>query len=283
MPGKVRKVAKITLAANILLFILKITVGLISNSIAIISEAVNSLTDIITSLAIMYSVKISAAQPDEDHQFGHAAAQPLAAFIVAVFAGVLGINIVQEAIQRIINPVGMELNFSVYGILLFTIATKFSLSIYQKRIGTKYNSPAVRASSVDSMNDIMASSLALVGIIGVQLGYPVFDGIAGLFVAVFIFRSGYEIARENVDYLMGKAADESFVIEVANIALKVSGVKGLNDLKSHYVGNKFHIEIHIEVNETTSTRESHDIGKDVQRALEALPNDQKVFVHIDPV
>lgn len=283
MPVKVKGIAATTLAANIVLFSLKITVGLIFNSIAVISEAVNSLTDIITSLAIMYSIKVSAAKPDEKHQFGHAAAQPLAAFIVAVFAGVLGINIVQESIGRIIEPGGIILSPYVYGILILTIIVKFSLSIYQRSVGKKYNSPAVRASAIDSINDILASSIALLGILGVQMGYPVFDGIGGLFVAFFIFRSGYEIGKENIDYLMGRAADESFIIKAANIALNTKGVKGLNDLKSHYVGNKFHIEIHIEVSETASTRESHDIGKDVQRAIESLPEVQKVFVHIDPV
>lgn len=278
-----KRAANVALGANVILFVLKITVGLISNSIAIISEAVNSLTDIISSLAIMYGVRVSSLKPDEKHQFGHTAAQPLAAFIVAVFAGVLGLNIVQESIRRIITPAVIKVDIWVYGVLGITILTKILMNRYQVFTARKYNSPAIRAQSLDSINDVLASSLALIGILGVQAGYPRIDGIAGLFVAFFIFRSGYEIARENLDYLMGRAADEALIIEIANRALKIEGVEGLNELKSHYVGDKFHIEIHIEVDRICTTQQSHDIGKKVQYAIEDLPEIQKVFVHIDPV
>ena len=278
-----KKATSIALGTNITLFVLKLSIGIISNSIAIISEAVNSFTDIISSFAIKFSVKISAMKPDEKHQFGHTAAQPIATFIVAVLAGVLVVNIIQESIKRIITPPVIKINFMVYAVLILTIITKIALNRYQVYVSNYYKSPAIKAQAVDSINDVLASSLALAGIIGVQLGYPRIDGVAGILVAFYIFRSGYEIARENIDYLMGKAADDHLIIDIANRALKVEGVKGLNELRSHYVGDKFHIEIHIEVNESVSTKESHDIGKKVQFAIEELPEIQKVFVHIDPI
>jgi cation diffusion facilitator family transporter len=222
-------------------------------------------------------------KPDDKHQFGHSAAQPIATFIVAVFAGVLGLNIIQESVKRIITPANIQINLYVYIVLAITIISKIILNRYQIHIGKKYNSPAVRAQSVDSINDVLASSIALVGIIGVQAGYPRIDGVGGILVAMFILRSGFEIAKENIDYLMGRAADENLIMEITSRALKVKGVEGLNDLRSHYVGDRFHIEIHIEVNKSVSTKESHDIGKNVQHAIENLPEVQKVFVHIDPV
>jgi cation diffusion facilitator family transporter len=281
MPEK--RATNIALGLNILLFVIKLTVGLISNSIAIISEAINSFTDIISSIAIRFSVKVSSQKPDEKHQFGHSAAQPIATFVVAILAGLLGLNIIQESIKRIISPPEVSLSLYVYLVLGITITTKIVMNRYQTSIGKKYNSPAIRAQAVDSINDVLASSFALFGIIGVQLGYPLVDGIGGLLVSFFIFRSGYEIAKENIDYLMGKAADQDLIIEIVNRALKVDGVKGMNDLRSHYVGNKFHIEIHIEVDQSTNTKDSHDIGKKVQFSIEEIPEVQKVFVHIDPV
>ncbi len=281
MPEK--RATNIALGLNILLFVIKLIVGLISNSIAIISEAINSFTDIISSIAIRFSIKVSSQKPDEKHQFGHSAAQPIATFIVAILAGLLGLNIIQESIKRIISPPEVSLSLYVYLVLGITITTKIIMNRYQTIIGKKYNSPAIRAQAVDSINDVLASSFALFGIIGVQLGYPLVDGIGGLLVSFFIFRSGYEIAKENIDYLMGKAADQELIIEIVNRALKVDGVKGMNDLRSHYVGNKFHIEIHIEVDQKTNTKDSHDIGKKVQFAIEEIPEVQKVFVHIDPV
>lgn len=279
----VNTAANRALIVNVFLFIFKITVGILSNSIAVISEAVNSFTDIISSIAIKFSIKISFLKPDKKHQFGHTAAQPIATFIISVLAWVLGIDIVQESIKRIVSPPEIYISIWVYLVLGITIITKILMSRYQKYIGKKYNSPAVRAQAVDSINDVLASSLALIGILGVQLGYPRIDGVGGIMVAFFILRAGYEIAKENIGYLMHKAADENLIVEIASRALKINGVKGLNDLRSHYVGDKIHVEIHIEVNKTTTTQESHDIGKQVQFALEELPEVQKAFIHIDPV
>ncbi len=283
MTQKLHRATTYSILVNLLLFVLKAAVGILSNSIAVISEAVNSLTDIISSAGIKYSVKISAQKPDEKHQFGHNAAQPIAAFIVAVFAFVVGINIVEESIKRIITPQDLTIHWAVYLVLSLTIFIKVLLSRYQKAIGKKYNSPAMNAAAVDSMNDVLSSGIALIGIIFVALGFRFVDGIAGFLVAMFIFKTGWEVARENIDYLMGKAADEKLIIDIANRALNIDGVEGFNDLRSHYVGDKFHIEIHIEVKKDSTTKISHDIGKKVKYAIEDMDEVQQVFVHIDPV
>ncbi len=283
MINTLKRATNLSMAANIFLFIIKAAAGVISNSIAVISDAINSLTDIISSAAIMYSVRVSLKKPDDDHQFGHNAAQPIAVFLVALFAGIVGINLIEESIGRIITPGQTHITPAVYIILITTVATKLILMTYQKSVGKKYRSPALNAGAVDSLNDVLASSISIVGIIGIQLGFKYVDGIAGIIIALFIFRSGYQIAKENIDYLMGKAADKSLILEIANTALKIEGVKGLNELKSHYVGNKFHVEIHIDVDKNATTKTSHDIGKSVQQAISALPEINKVFVHIDPV
>ena len=278
-----KRATNISMAANIFLFLIKAAAGIMSNSIAVISDAINSLTDIISSAAIMYSVRISLQKPDEEHQFGHHAAQPIAVFLVALFAGIVGINLIEESVSRIISPGKTHITDAVYIILFTTVITKLILMQYQKLIGKKYSSPALKAGAVDSLNDVLASSISIVGIFCVQLGFKYVDGIAGIFIALFVFRSGYQIAKENIDYLMGKSADEKLILEIAKAALKINGVKGINELKSHYVGNKFHIEIHIDVDKNATTGASHHIGKEVQKAVSALPEINQVFVHIDPV
>ncbi len=278
-----KRATNFSLLINMFLFLIKAAAGLISNSIAVISDAINSLTDIISSAAIMYSVRISLKNPDDDHQFGHNAAQPLSVFLIALFTAIVGINLIEESIKRILNPYSTHITPLVYIILLITIITKLGLMRYQSSVGKKFQSPALRAGAVDSFNDVLASSLSIVGIVGVQLGLSYLDGIAGIIIALFVFRSGYQIAKENIDYLMGKAASKDLVLEIANAALKIEGVLGLNELKSHYVGNKFHIEIHIDVDKNISTENSHNIGLKVQNAISALPEINKVFVHIDPV
>jgi cation diffusion facilitator family transporter len=283
MAKELKRAAYLTLAANIFLFIFKAAAGIISNSIAVISEAINSLTDIISSGAIMYSVRISLKKPDEDHQFGHNAAQPLSVFLIALFTAMLSINLIEESVKRIITPYRINITPPVYIILVVTVILKLILNRYQNSVSIKYKSPALKATAIDSMNDVLTSSLSIVGIIGVQLGFRYVDGIAGILIALFIFRSAYQMAKENIDYLMGKSADKNLILEIANVALKVEGVRGLNELKSHYVGNKFHVEIHIDVDKNLSTEISHDIGKNVQKAISNLSEINQVFVHIDPV
>lgn len=283
MPKRLNKATNIGITVNVFLFFIKAFAGIISNSIAVISEAVNSLTDIVSSAAIKYSVYVSGKKPDKDHQFGHSAAQPIAAFIVAVFAFVVGIKIVEESIGRIIKPEELNASVIVYTILAVNISMKIILSRYQLTIGKQYASTAMKAASVDSLNDVLSSLIALIGLISASLGLRIVDGISGILVAFFIFKTGFEVAKENLDYLMGKAADEKLILEIANKALHVEGVEGFNDLRSHYVGDKFHIEIHIEVDRNIDTRQSHDIGKAVQTEIEKMPAIQKVFVHIDPV
>ena len=283
MAKLLKRAVNLSLLVNIFLFLIKAFAGIISNSIAVISDAINSLTDIVSSTAIMISVKISLKKPDDDHQFGHNAAQPIAVFLIALFTAIVAINLIQASIDRILHPEPHRINAIIYSILIVTIVVKIILTRYQSKVGRTFRSPGLRASAVDSLNDVLASSLSLIGVIGVQIGLAYIDGIAGILISFFILKSGYEIARENIDYLMGKAADEKIIIEIANRALKISGVKGMNDLRSHYVGNKFHIEIHIEVDKNMSTKKSHDVGKEVQKAIESIQEIQKVFVHIDPV
>jgi cation diffusion facilitator family transporter len=283
MPHRLKRATGVALGINIFLFVIKAVVGVLSNSIAVISEALNSFTDILVSIGIIIAVKMSREKPDSRHQFGHNAAQPIAAFILAVFAFVVGINIIEESIKRLIEPQTITVIPSVYIILIITIITKVLLNRYQVRIAKMFNSPAIRAASVDSINDVLASSIALLGVIGAAFHLGYLDSIAGIMVAMFIFKSGFEVAKENLDYLMGVSADDEFDSNVKKITKDIKGVKGINDLRSHYVGNKFHIEIHIEVDKDISTSVSHDIGNAVRHTLEQIDEVQKVFVHVDPV
>jgi len=283
MPKRLSRITTLALFVNIFLFLIKAVAGVVSNSIAVISEAVNSLTDIITSIAIKYSVHLSRQAPDKKHQYGHAAAQPLAAFIVAAFALVVGIKIIEESIKRIIAPQDLNITSAIYVVLITNIVIKIFLNRHQLKIGKMFNSAAVKAAAIDSINDVLASSIALLGIICAKLGLQFIDGVAGIMVAFFILKSGYDVAKENIDYLMGKSADDHLTAEIINRALQVDDVIGFNDLRTYYVGDRFHVELHIEVEKNLSTKESHDIGKKVQKNVEELQHVQKAFIHIDPV
>ncbi|MDP2209158.1 MAG: cation diffusion facilitator family transporter [Bacteroidota bacterium] len=269
--------------SNLFLFIIKIIVGLYIGSIALISDAFNSLMDIVASIATIFSVKVSQQKADTDHPYGHQAAEPIAGLLYAILAGVVGFNFIKESVIRLFQPTVANINWLPFTVIAVTIVLKSMMAIHFKKVGKEHRSPVILASSVDSLNDVIASSFALVAIGISYLGYPIFDGIGGILISFVILKGGYEIARDNIKYLMAHAADEKLLADVVQRTLKVSNVKGVNDLRSHYVGNLFHVEIHIEVDKNLDTKTSHDIGKAVQRELESMNEINKVFVHIDPV
>lgn len=282
MQRKVINASKFSLISNVFLFTIKLIAGILSNSIAVISDAINSLSDILTNTAVYFSVKVSYKSADSDHQYGHHAAQPIAAMILAIFAGVAGITVIRESITRIIEPTIQEVVIFPLIVLLITIVLKSFMSYYFKKVSKKFDSPAVRALSIDSLNDVLSSLIALIAIIISSYGLRYFDGIAGILIAFFIFRAGYHVAKENIDYLMGKAASQELIDEISSRAKKVNGVIDLSGLRSHQFGNKYHVEVKIRVNQNHTTKDAYKIAQEVKNLIIQMPEVADVFVHIEP-
>ncbi|GAB4176716.1 MAG: cation diffusion facilitator family transporter [Calditrichia bacterium] len=272
----------ILLIGNTFLLILKLIAGLLSGSIAVLSDAFNSLTDIMASIGVYFSIKIGQRGPDATHPFGHHRAEPIAGLIIAILAGILGFEVIRYAFERLIGePVEIQENLAMLAMGI-TIIVKMMMGSYFFVVGKRNNSPAIKASFVDALNDVLIGLVVIAGIVAVKFGYTYFDAIAGLFVGGIVIYSGYKVGAENIDYLMGKAADEKTVNQIVDTALKIEGVQAINDIFTHYIGNMIHVEVHIEVDPHLSTEKSHDIGKEVQIAVEHLDEISRAFVHIDP-
>lgn len=270
------------LVGNSFLLIIKLIAGILSGSVAVLSDAFNSLTDILASIGVYIAVKVSHQEPDESHPFGHHRAEPIAGLIIAILAGILGFEVIRFAIGRILGesaPIKENIALAAMGI---TIITKIGMGSYFFVVGKKTKSPAINASFVDAMNDVFVGLVVIMGIVGTKLGYPYLDAVAGLLVGLVIIYSGYKVGKENIDFLMGKAADPETCKKIVHTALSIDGVHAVNDVFSHYVGNTIHVEVHIEVDPYLSTQKSHDIGKKVQHAVEKLPEISRAFIHIDP-
>lgn len=261
---------------------IKIFVGLMFNSLAVISDAVNSFSDVIYSVAIYVAVRVSAKKADSSHPFGHHRAEPVAAMLVAIMAAILGFEIMKAGFEGLSAPGLHMFSYLTVLVLVVCMAIKTAMWVYFKKIGKRINSPALLASSIDSRNDVLISFTALLGVVGSVFGYASLDDGAAILIGLFIIWSGYRIGVENVDYLMGKAPSEKVLEEVKRRALAVEGVLGLNDVRGHYVGNFIHVEVHIELNKNMHMKRAHDIGKAVQRSIEEMPNVDKAFIHIDP-
>ncbi|MCF6159524.1 MAG: cation transporter [wastewater metagenome] len=278
-----RNATIIIVIGNTLLFAIKITAGIMSNSLAVISDALNSITDILSSIIIFFAVRISSKQADEGHPFGHHRAEPIAGLVVAIFAGILGFEILHTSLFNLFKPHEYKFSYYAIAVLLISIGTKFFMSGYLKGIGRKINSPALLASAIDSRNDVYVSAAALVGIVSGFYGYPNVDNIAAALISFWIVYMGYKIGIKNIDYLMGKQPELNIMEEIKRKATTVSGVVGVHDVRAHYVGNYIHVEIHISLDKYLTLVQAHEIGKNVQREVESIESIHKAFVHIDPI
>ncbi|MBI5235010.1 MAG: cation transporter [Deltaproteobacteria bacterium] len=277
------KATVLNIAGNAGLFGLKLVAGVSSGSIALISDALNSLSDVAASVATYVCVRISGKEADEGHPFGHGRAEPIAGLIIAVLAGILGFEVIRASINRLLTHEAIDVNAFTLAVPVVTMIAKGAMYAHFKVVGLRTESPALMATATDSVMDVFVALAALIGIAGAYYGWPVLDPIAGLVISLWIIRAGYMIGMENIAYLMGQAPPSEMMQRIKEAALSVDGVKAINTARAHYVGSFIHVEIHIEVDKSLTTLDSHAIGKRVQRGVETIKAIEKAFVHIDPV
>ncbi len=284
MPNKEdTKVTILGIILNLILFIMKIFAAAISNSLALLSDAFKSLSDILASIGIFIAVRMSKKKADKCHPFGHHRFQPLAGFIVAMLTGILGFEILKTGILSLFKKEIIFISFWIILVPILNIIIKAIMATYFLKTSKKFNSPAIRASGIDSRNDVFVTLSVLIAMTASYYKIQYVDCIVAIGIGLFILYSAYKLAVENANYLIGTCPPQKVIDIIKELALNVKGVKGLNDIRAHYVGNIIHIEIHIEVSKNLHTNLSHDIGKSVQRTVEGLPSIDKAFIHIDPV
>lgn len=270
---------KTGVALSLLLFALKTWAGVRSGSAALLSDALNAFLDVVTYTAAYISIRVQDLSPDENHPFGHRRAEPLAGLLFAVFASVLGATVLKDAASGIFTPQEVNRDVFSFGLVAASIAVKGAMAVWYRKGAKATQSPILRASFIDSRNDVLASTVAIVGF---GLGGLV-DAAAAIVIGGWIIVSGVRVGIENIGFLMGKAPAPAVQQELLEVAGSVDGVLGVHDLRAHYIGDRIHVELHIEVDRRTTLARAHDIGVDVQRRLEALEIVQDAFIHIDPV
>jgi cation diffusion facilitator family transporter len=271
------------IAVNAILFGMKLAGGIRSGSLALLSDSFNSLNDIVASFVIFMAVRAGAKKADADHPFGHHRAEPIAGLVVAIFAAILGFEIIKNAFQGLFEREPLEVSALIFVIIGTGIAFKLVLYLLFFLEGKRSRSPALSASATDYRNDLIVSGSVLLGVLFGRYGISVADSVVALCVGLFIIYSGFRIGVENIDFLMGKRPGDEIVARLAGRALAVEGVSSLNEVKAHFLGNFVQIEVHIEVDRELSTESSHRIAKEVQARLLEDEIVDYAFVHVDPV
>ena len=273
----------IGIIGNAALFTGKIIIGLLFNSIAIISDSLNSFTDIIASAVVFVSVRSSHKAPDADHPFGHKRAQPLAGLVIAIFTGIVGFQVIVQAVTRLFSGEQIEKGILPILLVIAVMAIKLGMHLYVRVVAARTRSTALKASAADHRNDVLISAAVLIGVVAANLGLPIVEPIVATVIGLWIIRAGFSIGRDNIKYLMGEAPPKQLVDEILAAARAIPGVLALNDVFAHYVGTTVEIEVHINVDSRLHVEEAHAISKKVQRAIEGMEDVSRAFIHIDPL
>jgi len=281
--GTLRRVGLLVLGVNLALALLKGAVWLTTGSLAVQSEAVNSAADTAYSLVIVAGLYLTTRPPDFEHPHGHERIEPFVSLFVA--AGIFaagGVVLWQASRALLTGTVAVTQGPYAVGVLLVSAVAKYGLYRYCLAAGSERNSPALVATAKDNRNDILTAGAALVGVAGATAGYPLADPLAAVVVAAGIIYTGVEVVRDNVAYLVGAAPPEGLRREILERALDHDQVRGAHDVIAHYVGPEIDVSLHIEVEGELSLYEAHDIETEVIQSIQALPEIDDVFVHVDP-
>ena len=279
----IRRVGWVVLVANLLLALAKAAVWWQSGSLAVGGEAVNSLADTLYSLVVLAGLYLTTQPPDFEHPHGHERIEPFVSLVVAV--GIVGAGgaVLLQAVESVLaGAPAPRIGVPAVAVLVASAVVKYGLYRYVLGVGEAAGSPALVATAVDNRNDILTAAAALAGVLGAAAGYPLFDPIAAGVVSLGIFYTGYEVVRDNVDYLVGRAPPEDLRAEILRRALAHPQVAGAHDVIAHYVGPEVDVSLHIEVEGDLTLLEAHDIESQVVQSIQELDAVDDVFVHVDP-
>ncbi len=268
---------------NVILFLLKYIMGSLSNSISIVSDAFNNLSDCASCLVTLLGYKMASKPADKDHPFGHGRIEYLTSLIIAVLVIFVGIELFKSSVTKIIDP--EEVRFSVVALvaLIFSILVKLWMSFFNTKLGKKINSTVMIATAKDSRSDVIATSATLIALIASIFTKLPVDGIMGIIVSVFILKAGYEIVKDTVDELLGKPADPELVEKIKSCVMKNEKILGIHDLVIHNYGPGNMIgSCHAEVACNENIMVVHDIVDGIEREI-CRQLKVVMTIHMDPI
>lgn len=271
------------ITCNILLFILKFILGLVSGSIAVSADAFNNLSDAGSSLVSLLGFKLASKPADKEHPFGHGRYEYLSGFIIAVIIMLVGFEFLKGAVDKIFNPRPLAFNWIVVAGLVISILIKVWLSLFHKKLGKLIESKTVEASAADSLSDVLATSVTLIAIIATRFTSFPLDGYMGAIVALMVLYAGYAIARDTLSPLLGRAPDAELIAKIKGEVLSYDGIIGVHDIIVHDYGpGRIFASLHAEVPADVDIMASHGlidcIEEEVSEKLGVA-----VLIHMDPL
>jgi cation diffusion facilitator family transporter len=272
----------VTVGGNILLAVSKGIVSYLSGSVALYADAANSVSDVIYSLLMIFGLWMAQRPPDLSHPQGHSRFEPLVGLMVTFSMAFAGYEAIRTAVGRFIEGgLAVEPGLPTL-VLLASAAVKAGMFWYIRRIARVLDSPTLVSAASDNLSDVLTSIAAFIGALGSSFIHPLTDPLAGVLVALWIFRAAFKAAKENLAFLTGAGATEDLRQQVVETAEKVPGVQRVHHTMTEYVGPRLVVDLHINVDGKMTLDQAHTIADEVISRLEGLPEVDRAYVHIEP-
>lgn len=278
-----RVAGAVGIVTNFLLFLMKIIVGTVFHSVSVTADAVNNLTDSGSSVVTLIGFKMASKPADEKHPFGHARIEYLSGVIVSFIVIFLGLQLGMSSIEKILTPEENALTPVALVVLVISILAKLWQCLFYRKVGHMIKSESVEATSKDSRNDVIATSVVLLGAVITMLTGVNLDGYMGAAVALFIVFSGVQLTISTADPLLGQAPEGELVQTITEKMLSYPGIIGMHDLAVHNYGvGRCFASAHCEVDAKNDILVSHDLIDNIERDFSRDLGIHMV-IHLDPV
>ncbi len=268
---------------NLFLFMMKLVIGIIVNSISITADAVNNLSDAASSIVSLVGVNMAKKPADEEHPFGHGRVEYIAAMIVSFIILLVGFGLFKSSFDKIIAPEALGFSWVLFGILGVSVLLKIWLSLFNHTLGVRIHSGVLKATSVDAKNDVIVTSVTMLSLLIGKFSGIMIDGWMGLLVSAFVIYSGFNIAKDTLMPLLGGAIEKDVNDKISDIVMRFPQIMGNHDLIVHNYGpcNSM-ASIHVEVANDSDLQEIHDIVERIEKQV-FIETGISIVIHVDPV
>lgn len=275
-----------TIIGNVILTVLKLIAGIYGNSAAMISDAIHSLSDVLSTVVVIIGVNLANKKADKKHPYGHERFECVAALLLSVMLFAVGGGIGFRGMKTILaghyEALAIPSALALMAAMV-SIAVKEGMYWYTRAAAKKLRSSALMADAWHHRSDALSSIGSFLGILGARVGFPVLDSVACLLICLFIIKVSYDVFLDAINKMIDHACDDETIETASNLILAIDGVHSIDSIQTRLFGDKFHIDIEISVDEDTTLIEGHKIAHCVEDAIkENFQNVKRCMVHVNP-
>lgn len=265
------------------LILVKLFAFIKSDSLAVFSSLVDSVTDLFASMVSFLAVYFSSKPASVNHRYGYGKTEALSALLQALFVGASGLFVIIDGIKRLINPIEITQIDTAIFIMIFSIVSTLFLVLFQTYVAKKTNSLAIKADRAHYVVDFLTNSAVIISLVCIHFfGFYFFDVIAALFISVYLLYNAYELAKESIDLITDRELSGDVRKNIEQIVIKTDGILGMHDFRSRSLGDIYYIEMHLEIDGNTPLSLAHELTDVVEKKIEQIYPNSQILIHQDP-